>query len=169
MMRLHARVQVAQAQGWTMLVLPFQDERSALHLFLPPVLTGDQKLSLQPSPEIRAALLAAASKKDVDLRLPRLKLTGENLELKQKLPNLFGKPLAHLLKNASLPISKVVHQANVEWDEAGAEAAAATAVVGVRSSLFVDETLELRFDRPFAFFIQEQQNVLFSAQIYHLP
>lgn len=55
-----------------------------------------------------------------------------------------------------LHISKLVHQAVVEVNEEGTEAAAATAAVMMTRMAVIDPVLELRCDRPFMFIIHEK-------------
>ena len=51
-------------------------------------------------------------------------------------------------------ISDVIHQANIDVDEKGTEAAAATAVV-MRATAMPAEPVTLRVDRPFLFALRD--------------
>jgi serpin B len=53
-----------------------------------------------------------------------------------------------------LVISNVIHQANIDVDEKGTEAAAATAVV-MRATAMPAEPVSLRVDRPFLFALRD--------------
>jgi len=67
-----------------------------------------------------------------------------------------------------LYIDDVIHQAFVEVNEEGTEAAAATAVVMRLSAMPLEETVPLfRADHPFIFFIQEREtgNILFMGRV----
>jgi serpin B len=68
--------------------------------------------------------------------------------------------------DAELFIDKVVHEAVVQVDEAGTEAAAATAVIGAVRSSIVDRPKALIADRPFYFFIRDRDTgcILFTGQ-----
>jgi len=68
--------------------------------------------------------------------------------------------------NRELSISKVVHKAFVEVDEAGTEAAAATAVV-VRATAMPLEPKEVTVDRPFIFIIRDIQtgSIIFIGRV----
>jgi serpin B len=55
-------------------------------------------------------------------------------------------------------ISAIMHETVVNVDEAGTEAAAATAMVMTKSAFFVeDEPKSITVDRPFAFAIMHKQ------------
>ncbi len=77
----------------------------------------------------------------------------------------------NISENANgLFISKVIHQAFVDVDEDGTEAAAATAVVMMlRCALFgpLEDPIEFVCNRPFLFIIHEkiQNNVLFIGKL----
>jgi len=66
----------------------------------------------------------------------------------------------------NLYITDVVHKAFVEVDEAGTEAAAATAVV-VGATSAPTEPVEFTIDRPFVFLIRDIQtgSVLFLGRV----
>ena len=66
----------------------------------------------------------------------------------------------------ALYISAVVHQANIDVDEKGTEAAAATAVV-MRATSAPNDRVELRVDRPFLFALRDVPTgtVLFLGQV----
>lgn len=67
-----------------------------------------------------------------------------------------------------LAIDQVVHQALIEVNEAGSEAAAATAVVMTRVSIGSEpEPVSIRVDRPFVFMIRERHTgaVLFAGKM----
>jgi serpin B len=63
-------------------------------------------------------------------------------------------------------ITAVVHQANIDVDEQGTEAAAATAVVMAGTGM-PGETVTLNVDRPFLFALRDRQTgaILFLGRI----
>jgi serpin B len=66
-------------------------------------------------------------------------------------------------------ISKVIHQANIDVDEKGTEAAAATAVIGDTAGpgASAQKEITLRLDRPFLFFLRDVETgaVLFMGRV----
>jgi serpin B len=63
-------------------------------------------------------------------------------------------------------VSDVIHEAFIKVDEAGTEAAAATAVV-MRLRGALGESIELEIDRPFLFALQDRETgeVLFIGRV----
>lgn len=110
----------------------------------------------------------------VDIYLPRFKfetkyLMGgkEGLLGKMGMPTAFtmAADLSGLTGRKELYITEVVHQAFVEVNEEGTEAAAATAViVGIK---MVQRKPVFRADHPFLFIIQERQSgtILFLGRV----
>ena len=64
-------------------------------------------------------------------------------------------------------ISNVIHQAFVEVNEEGTEAAAATAVIMMKAAAPAEEIPVFRGDRPFIFLIQDDEtgNILFMGRV----
>ena len=155
----------ASVDKWTLLEMPFKaNAPESLWLMLPP---EETPLAL-PSMATLTKLEAALSQEKISLSLPKIKLTGKNMDLTSGvLPEMAKWQLNQLVAGQSLPIAKAIHKATIEWDEVGATAAAATAV-------FVSKGIGQRiphvtFDRPFVFMIRQQQNTLFAGQIRQLP
>jgi serpin B len=69
--------------------------------------------------------------------------------------------------NPELFISDVVHKAFVAVDEAGTEAAAATAVIVGTTSAPVEPLVEVTIDRPFIFLIRDIETgaILFVGRV----
>merc|ERR1711862_177226 len=115
--------------------------------------------------------LKQATPIDVSITIPKFSMRYQTY-LKEKMENLgatdlFDPSRANLrgISDASLYVSNGVHQVNIQVNEEGSEAAAATAVVvGVRTL-----TRKKRFfaDRPFLFMIQDFQNniTLFAGKV----
>jgi serpin B len=106
--------------------------------------------------------------------LPKFQLSA-GFELKAVLSAL-GMPLAFTPGSADfsgmdgtrdLYLSAVVHEAVVEVDEEGTEAAAATAVVGIRLAARPEPPVTFRADHPFLFLIRDVRtgSILFLGRV----
>jgi serpin B len=115
------------------------------------------------SPERLDALTAELTPRRLRLSLPRFR-TESRLALQETLQAL-GMTLAFDLGQADfsgitveeqLAISAVIHQAVVDVDEEGTEAAAATAVTMYKTSFRREAALTLQVDRPFFYAIRHR-------------
>jgi serpin B len=72
-----------------------------------------------------------------------------------------------MTKHESLYISDVIHEAYIDVDEEGTEAAAATAVVMRLTSAMPTEQVQLTIDRPFIFAIRDRPTgaILFLGRV----
>jgi serpin B len=118
-----------------------------------------------------APFVASANMNEVDVSIPKMKMTTE-VELSEALEGM-GMPIAFsndadftgITKTDPLKISKVIHKAYVDVNEEGTEAAAATAVVGVRATA-VMLPQQFHADHPFIFFVRDRATgvVLFAGR-----
>jgi serpin B len=147
-----------RGDGYQAVLLPYRDTSLAMAVVLP-----DGPLS-ELRPKVAAAglagLLAGASRHQVTLALPRFRLKAR-FDLGQALGRLgvrlaFGAAadFSGITAAESLFISAVVHQAYIDVNEQGTEAAAATAVVMSRNAVFrTPPPATMVVDRPFLFAI----------------
>jgi len=108
------------------------------------------------------------------LSMPKFSYTSDSISLSQMLQSLgmtdafepASADFSGMDGTQNLYISDVIHKAFIKVDEAGTEAAAATAVVMVGSGM-PQESVEVRIDRPFIFLIRdiETNTVLFLGRI----
>jgi serpin B len=116
--------------------------------------------------------LDAAQSKTVRLALPKFKMTVGAFSLTQSLEDMGLKTafsdkadLTGISSDEPLQISSVVQKAFISVDENGTEAAAATAV-SVGTTSLPAEIIEMNVDRPFLFFIRDDNGaVLFSGHV----
>jgi len=109
----------------------------------------------------------------VNLAMPRFEFDAD-LSLAQTLAAM-GMPIAFtgdadfsgMAEKGDLFISNVLHKAFVSVDEAGTEAAAATAVVMKELSVAPGEPIEMTIDRPFVFLIRDVEtgSILFLGRV----
>ena len=126
------------------------------------------------------AITENLSGRRVALKMPRFEFESDfslaSTLASMGMPDAFDKDRADFLDMAilwpgeiRLFISRVIHKAFVSVDEAGTEAAAATAVImAVTTSVTVPpEPVEMTVDRPFIFLIRDIQTgtVLFVGRV----
>jgi len=122
------------------------------------------------SPEFVDGMLANAVEREDDLYFPKFKVESE-FQLAGALQDMgmvdaFSQSAADFSRIADAPglhISKVVHKAVANFDEKGAEAAAATAVVVVLESM----ALGTQINRPFVYMIRNNETgaILFMGRM----
>jgi serine protease inhibitor len=150
--------------------LPYGDSLYSMMLFLPKEgATVDDIIEQMDQPTLEEWINGLQAS-NVEIVLPKFKM-----EYKQRLNDFLiamGMPSAFTfsadftnIADASLKISRVIHQSFVEVDEKGTEAAAATIVEMVESSAPSIPTLY--FNKPFIFLIKERvgNNVLFIGKM----
>jgi len=143
--------------------LPFSGEVLSMVVLLPRQTDGLGQLEQQLNPAFLAQLFSQMKKQKVEIFLPKFKLdSGLNLKdplAKMGMPDAFG-PAADFsgLNNlqGSLYLSGVFHKAWADFNEEGAEAAAATiAVLGFGSEASGNSPSVFRADHPFIFLIRD--------------
>jgi serpin B len=135
MMHLREKLRYAESVAWQALELPYQGGDLAMVVLLPPRADGVGDLEKRLTAEELAAALAGLHPEPVVVDLPKFKVTsrfelGSTLA-RMGMPDAFdpGKADFSGMADTKLAISRVIHQAYAEVDEAGTKAAAATAVV----------------------------------------
>ncbi len=160
-MRLQERLGYLRGDGYQLVQLPYVGQRLGMVIVLPdgPLAPVESRLAHDGL----GGLLAGLATRQVTLALPRFRVTGQ-ISLGPALTAL-GMPLAFtsradfsgITTAQPVHISDVVHQAYLDVDEQGTEAAAATAVA-IRASARVRDPgppVEMIVDRPFLFAITE--------------
>ncbi len=173
---LHAKESFlySKTDGYSMVELPFKGNDVVLLALLPNEPSGMAELEAKLSADFLKQATSGLQSVKVDLKLPKIKLETESVRIDGQLADM-GMPLAFsnqanfsgISKNNDLKIDKVFHKAFLEFSEKGAEAAAATAVVMVRTA--INPANEIRFwaNRPFIFFIWDKKHniILFMGRI----
>ena len=168
-MHLVSGLGYASGAGWRAVELPYVGGTLAMTLILPDdpaaFVAGLDGTTLS---EVVSGLTPA----QVTLALPRFSAETK-VELSEVLQAL-GMPTAFdgaadfsgITTAADLEISAVVHQANIDVDEKGTVAAAATAVV-MRETSIPGELQTVVFDRPFLFALRDVPTgaVLFLGRV----
>ena len=162
----------AAGNGWWAVELPYLGTL-ALTIIVPDDLS---RFSAALTPAQLARITGALSPRPIALHLPRFGVDTGPISLADDLIAM-GMPLAFDQQRAdfsgitaeeALYISAVVHQANIDVDEKGTEAAAATAVIGSTAGPgYQGPWPELRVDRPFLFALRDRATgaVLFLGRV----
>jgi serpin B len=171
-MRVRARLRYLRGDGYQAVELPYAGARLGMMIVLPdpapgpgsrgPADSGANAGPVFPGPR------AGLAPRQVSLALPRFKVTS-HFALSPVLAAL-GMPLAFtdeadfsgITAAQRLRIDEVVHQAYIDVNEAGTEAAAATAVVMTASARLMapEPPVEMIVDRPFRFALTDLRSGL---------
>lgn len=153
------------------LEMPYEGERLSMVVVLPREVDGLAAVEAKMAGEGLEPWLAKASSTEIEVMFPRFKAES-TLALSETLKQLglvkaFGAAdFSGMSSGGGLQISEVIHQAVVEVNEEGTEAAAATAVVMTRSAA-VGRPKQFLADRPFLFAIRDRESeaVLFVGRL----
>jgi serine protease inhibitor len=173
MMKQEEQVFYAESESIQLLELPYVGNALSMLLLLPKRIDGLKQLEDSLSIENIELWRNNLAKTKVIISIPRFKMDYKDL-LKKTLKNMgmvdaFIYPKANFAgmdgKSDWLFIDDVIHQAYVEVNEQGTEAAAAT-TVGVLGGM-PSPPPTFRADHPFLFLIQENKtgNILFIGRL----
>jgi len=166
----------AAGDNYQAVTLPYQDTSLSMLILLPA--KGEFKQFEEAfTPELLSEIIGNMRVNRVDLRLPKFHL--EHQLLLAKTLAKMGMPQAFSMEadfsamdgTKDLYLQDVIHKAFVDVDEAGTEAAAATAaIVGLKSLPPQRDAVEMRVDRPFIFMIRDSTNgtILFMGRVASL-
>ena len=169
-MALDTKARILEAEAVTLLELPYADQTMSMILVLPNG-DGDTNTGIAASLEnLDIAAIREVEEVDVAITIPKFNMKYQTY-LKDKMEgqgvtDLFNQR-ANLRGISDLPlyVSNGIHQAAIEVNEEGSEAAAATAVVvGVRT---ISRKKRFFADKPFLFMIHDFQNniTLFAGKV----
>ncbi len=164
----------AACEGYDALYLPYQGETAEMLVFLPSETFGMDALVKAFGTGFLKKTDAVAQEKQVGVSIPKFTIES-SMELSQALVDM-GMGLAFsdkaefpgITSDYQLQISQVLHKVRVDVDEDGTEAAAATAVMMMRSSMMPrPPEVEFVADKPFLFLIRERSTgvVLFMGRL----
>ncbi len=177
-------IPIDEAPGWTLppnpdgfqvLEMPYRGNTLSMVLILPRRHDAIHQLEHRLTAEALPAWLALLSLQDVQVSLPRFKMET-SYSLTSTLSAL-GMPAAFQAggftgmsddpQASRLALSRVAHKAFVHVDEEGTEAAAASAIAVVATSMRISPLPVFRADRPFVFLIRDNQTgaLLFLGRV----
>ncbi len=165
MMQQQTMFKYGEFPGGQVLILPYAGEELSMVVLLPQERGGLGALHLKLSVDAVTGWMAQAGLREVNVLLPKFRITSQ-LSVSAALKTLgmteaFSEnaDFSGMAADAQLHISDVVHKAFVDVNEAGTEAAAATAVaIGVTSVMEPQPIPEFRADHPFMFLILDKQS-----------
>jgi serpin B len=163
----------AEGEGYQAIELPYDGDELSMVILLPEAgqfEAFEAGLQTQQVSDIISGLQPT----EVALTMPQFEFESE-FSLKDTLADM-GMPIAFSPDDANfsgmtgtpdLYISEVIHKAFISVDEAGTEAAAATAVIMNRCSAPYEPPVEVTIDRPFIFLIRdiETGTILFAGRV----
>lgn len=155
--------------------IPYRQGMFSMTILLPQEEAGMEALTSSLSPELVDEIDRSIQKRFVDLALPKFRVESD-FELSAAVRALGvrsafepgGADFSGINGSRNLFIGTAVHQAFIEVDEGGTEAAASTAVSMVRTAMPLESTpLEFFVDRPFVFFIRDElaRSILFLGRV----
>ncbi|WP_437957620.1 serpin family protein [Sorangium sp. So ce119] len=162
--------------GWEAVEIPYHGASVSMFLVMPTAGTAEAfEASLDG--EALEALIASMQYRSVDITMPKFSF-GSSASLKEALTGLGmevafgpGADFSGILGGGGVQIQDVLHKAVIDVDEAGTEAAAATAVVlavsGSGGAVDPPEPAVIVLDRPFFFFISDVPTgaILFAGRV----
>jgi serpin B len=171
MMRQTTSLGYTRESGYTAVELPYSGGEISMVLVVPDAGAFEAFESALDADQL-SAILDDLERSEVALSLPKFEMESE-FSLNQALAAMgmggaftTAADFSGMTDPSELFISDVIHKAFVSVDEAGTEAAAATAVV-MRLSAMPAEPVEVTVDRPFVFLIRDIQTgaILFVGRI----
>jgi len=171
-MQQKSHFRYSHQNGIAAIELPYQGDDLSMIVLLPDAGIGALESSL--TADGVAAIEKAMSSQEVIVSLPRFKFTaryGLSPELTgMGIRDAFSESAADFSRmtgHKNLYISAVIHQAFIDVNEKGSEAAAATAVIMNAKSMPLDMPEVFRADRPFLFLIVHKAfgSILFLGRV----
>jgi serpin B len=157
MMHQHGEFKQAAADGVQLLELPYVGDELAMVILLPEKVDGLAELEKKLTADNLDKWLASLGSWEGDVGLPKFTLDAK-FKMAKVLKEMgmakafSGADFSGMTKETELQIDEVVHQAFVDVNEEGTEAAAATAVVMGEAAAMPRSFLA---DHPFVFLIRD--------------
>ncbi len=174
MMRQTDWLRYGEGEGWQVAELMYESREISMVILLPePGRFEEFENSL--SSERLNEILDAFEYRYVAVDMPEFRYESDAVSLRETLSRM-GMPAAFTWPGADfsgmdgthdLFIGDVLHKSFISVDEAGTEAAAATAVIADMGGIYTEEPTAFTVSRPFIFFIRdiETGTVLFAGRI----
>lgn len=163
-----------EGDGLKVAFIPYQNNSASMMLIVPDRVDGLVALESKLTSNMVDTWYTKQAEVLLSLRFPRLTVDNK----RDLVPSLKAMGMAQAfnekadfsgITSQGIGLSKVIHEATIEVNEEGAEAAAATAVVGVVpiGPQVIPKSRELNVDRPFCFAIYDHttRSILFLGRV----
>lgn len=176
MMTRKARFMYAEYQGCQMVRLPYNGERYAMYIVLPPANMDVNSVIPYISESAYDAAMGMLAAGEVIVEMPKFKLEAsfllnDALE-KMGIQTAFSgaADFSGISAMGPLSLSQVKQKCYIDVSEKGTEAAAVTSAQVRLTSVAPSRVMRMTVDRPFLFFIADTQaeNILFAGKIVDL-
>lgn len=176
MMTRKARFMYAEYQGCQMVRLPYNGERYAMYIVLPPAGMDVNSVIPYISESAYDAAMGMLAAGEVIVEMPKFKLEA-SLILNDALEKMGIKTafsgaadFSGISAMGPLALSQVKQKCYIDVSEKGTEAAAVTIAQVRLTSVAPSRVQRMTVDRPFLFFIAdvEKDNILFAGKIVDL-
>lgn len=173
MMEKTDRMNYAEYQGCQMVELPYEGERYAMYVVLPPMGMSIEKLMSYVNENLYDQAMSMMTAEKVRLTMPKLRMetttvlnsTLQRMGIKTAFTSAANfKGIAEM---GPLVLDQVKQKCYIDISEKGTEAAAVTSV-GIRlTSARVENVYTMNVDRPYIFFIADRTNgnILFAGRV----
>ncbi|MBP7052612.1 MAG: serpin family protein [Phycisphaerae bacterium] len=173
MMNQKARFGYAETDALQVLEMPYVGEELSMFVLLPRKADGISELEMSLTAENLAQWLDKAHEREVVVTVPKFKMTSKfsmaGVLQSMGMTDAFTAraDFSGMTGRRDLFISAVIHQAYVDVNEEGTEAAAATAVTMKLTAALPDQTPVFRADHPFLFLIRDKASgcILFLGRV----
>lgn len=165
--------QYAQVDNMQFLQLPYKGDKLSMLIILSKTIGDMESVESTLNSQSLQSYINKMVKKEVEVYLPKFKMTCGTIELAEVLAKMGMKDafssaadFSGMSGKKDLYISNVMHKAFIEVNEEGTEAAAATAV-GMKLLSIAEPPPVFCADRPFIFIIRDNvsQSILFMGKV----
>lgn len=173
-MHTSSRMKYLKGEKYKMLEIPYKDDKASMVIIMPNENQDFNEFKASFNAKQFTTVFNKASYENISLYLPKFKIEFKT-DLSQTLAKAGMKrafsgraDFSGITCKKNLKIDKIIHQTFINVDEAGTEAAAATAVIMKRvTSIRPSKKIEFKANRPFMFVIRENStgSILFIGQL----
>ncbi len=173
MMNQKAKFAYAEIDDLQVLQLPYVGDELSMVILLPKASDGIRQIEQELTAESLAKWLDSLREREVFVSIPKFKMTSkftlQTLLAQMGMAQAFtsAADFSGMTGRRDLFISAVIHQAYVDVNEEGTEAAAATGVVMKMTSMGPNRTPVFKADHPFIFMIRDNTSgsILFLGRV----